>query len=313
MAYLRLIRFGNVLFIGLFQVLLRYCVVLPVLGQWNITPVMTSLEFSLLVIATMAFTASGNAINDYFDVRTDSINRPEAQVVDKLINRKTTILIHVLLTLVGLFCGLYLAFDYHKETYAMFFVVVPIVLWFYSTHFKKQIFIGNLIVATMMAITSLLVVSAEISAIVASGSIGVLETQACNQVWKYTAAFSFFGFITNLAREIVKDMEDVEGDMQCGCHTIPVEMGLDNSKVVVIMLEVITVVVLWVAYFMTYVLYSCPFCWLYILLAVTLPICYIVYLVARAKTQADYHKISRFSKIVMFFGVLIMVYVNVVH
>ncbi len=311
MAYLKLIRFWNVLFIGAFQVLLRWGLILPTLGKWGIESQMTTLQFVILVIATMALAASGNAINDYFDVRCDSINRPETQIVDKLIDRKTTILIHVILTLIGVFSGLYIAFAFRKETYALFFIVVPILLWFYSTHFKKQMLIGNIMVALMVALVAFLVVSAEIAAIVAAGHSDVLQTHACRVVWTYTAGFAFFAFITNLAREIVKDMEDIDGDMACGGHTLPIEMGLRNSKIVVVLLQIVTLVVLWTTYFVVDDLYLQPYLWLYLVLALTMPILSTIMLTIKAQTSRNYHQISQLCKFVMGTGTLAILFIHI--
>lgn len=309
MAYLRLIRIGNVLFIGAFQVLLRWGLVLPIIQHYGISPMMTTTQFALVVIATMALAASGNAINDYFDVRCDSINRPEMQIVDKLIDRKTAILIHVILTLIGVFCGLYIAFIFQKENYALFFIAIPIILWFYSTHFKKQMLIGNIVVAMLTALVAFLVVSVEISAIVAAGHTEILQSQACNQIWCCTAMFAFFAFSTNLAREIVKDMEDVDGDIACGGHTLPIEMGMRNSKIIVVILQIFTLSVLWHAFFFIRQYYQMHYIWLYLIFAITLPTIYIIISIFRAKNSKDYHSISKWCKIVMAIGVLILLFI----
>lgn len=304
MAYLKLIRIGNVLFIGFFQLLLRWGLILPILEQWGIEPAMTTMQFVILVVATMSIAASGNAINDYFDVRCDSINRPDTQVVDKLIDRKVAILIHVVLSLVGVFCGLYISFVFRKESYALMFIAVPILLWFYSTHFKKQMLIGNLIVALLTALVAFLVVSAEIAAIVAAGQADILQNEACRLAWGYTAVFAFFAFTTNLAREIVKDMEDIDGDIECGGHTIPIEMGMRNSKIVVVLLQLLIIVVLWLAYFDVNAINSVPYLWLYLVLCITIPILLVIYLTIKAQNNKNYHTISKLCKVVMFLGIL---------
>ena len=308
--FCQLTRMTNVAFIGLYQVMLRYCVVLPTLALWGIEPAMTTVEFTLLVAATMALTASGNVINDYFDVRCDLINRPERQIVDKHISRKATILIHVILTLIGVFLGLLLSFLFRREAYAMFFVCIPVILWFYSTHFKKQMLIGNMVVALMMAAVGLLAVSVEISAIVASRGGDILGSPACDYAWKFTAAFAFFSFICNLSREIIKDMEDVEGDMACECHTLPVEMGIPNSKIVVILLEIAKICVLWSAYAVSDMMSSKAYMFEYVLIGLTIPTLVLCFMLMRAHDQKDYHTLSNMSKAIMAIGVLSMAYAH---
>lgn len=310
LQFCRLIRIGNVIFVGVFQYLLRYLVVMPTLAMWNIEPALTDWQFALLVIATMALTASGNAINDYFDVRCDSINRPQRIVVDKYISRKATILIHVLLTLVGVFIGLYIAFIFGKETYALFFISIPVMLWFYSTYFKKQILIGNMLVALLTAAVAFVVVSVEIAAIVKTRGPEIISSTACDYAWRYTAAYAFFSFICNLSREIIKDIEDINGDSQCEYHTLPVEMGITNSKIVVIILELGMLVALWATYFMTDIVNSVPYMAEYALAGITLPTIALCILLVLARDKKQYHNISMLSKYIMFVGTMTMVFIH---
>lgn len=310
LQFCRLIRLGNVAFVGAFQYLLRYMVVLPTLAIWDIEPALSDWQFALLAIATMALTASGNAINDYFDVRCDSINRPQQIVVDRYISRKATILIHVLLTLVGVFIGLYIAFIFGKETYALFFISIPAMLWFYSTYFKKQILIGNMLVALLTAAVAFVVVSVEIAAIVKTRGPEIINSAACDYAWKYTAAYAFFSFICTLAREIIKDIEDVNGDSQCDYHTLPVEMGIPNSKVVVIILELGMLVALWATYFAADVVNNVPYIAEYILAGITLPSIALCILLVYARDKQRYHNISMLSKYIMLIGTLTIVFVH---
>lgn len=295
---------GNLLIITLFQILLRYCVVLPILEYNGITPMLSTANFIILVISTIALAASGNVINDYFDIKADRINRPESVVVDKHIERRMVVLLHVALTLIGVLAGLYISFIYRKETYAFLFVAIPAILWFYSTHFKKQMLIGNLIVALLVAVCACLVVSVEFAAIAMLSDPLIINTSACSTAWFYTSGIAFFAFLTNLSREIVKDMEDVDGDMQCGCHTLPAEMGIQYSKYIVVALELVIVVVLWASYFVVDILRQVPYIEIYMAVLLTLPTLIVCVMLSRAKTRPQFHKVSQLCKIVMAFGVL---------
>ena len=220
--FLRLIRLPNVVFVALFQILLRYGIVLPLLAEANIEPVLTTLQFILLVTATTALTASGNVINDYFDVNVDKINRPDRVIVGNTIDRRTVLLIHVILTFIGVGCGLYIALWLHKELYAFVFIAIPVLLWFYSTLFKKQFLIGNLVVAILTAATAWIVVSAEFSALIVKVGNSITTTSPCQTAWTYCSVYAIFAFMVNVAREIVKDMEDAKGDAACGCRTFSI-------------------------------------------------------------------------------------------
>ncbi len=300
---MRLIRLNNLIFIALFQILLRYRVIIPLLREQGIVPALTDCQFAMLVLATVAIAASGNAINDYFDIATDKINRPERQVVGTTLDRRYALLVHVVLTLVGIFVGLYLAFVMRRELYALIFVGVPIVLWLYSTHFKRLMFIGNLVVAALVSLTAYLVVSVEFTALTGELGAQVAENQACRSAWLYSTAYALFALATNLGREIIKDIEDVEGDAACGCRTLPVEMGVSYSKSVAVMVQVVIVAMTWAAFAVVERLQT-PVMTAYLALTITLPTLAICVVVMRGRERKDFHRASQICKIVMAAGVL---------
>lgn len=311
-ATMRLVRIHNVLFVALFQILLRYCVVLPLLAAYGVEPSLTSFQFVLLVVTTTTLAASGNVINDYFDIAADQINRPERQVVGSVIERRGALLLHVLLTLVGLFCGLALAVFFHKETYALLFISIPIVLWFYSTLFKKQLLIGNIVVGLLTALTAYLVVSVEFTAIVRTSGRAIVESAACSAAWSYATAYALFALVSNLAREIIKDMEDVKGDAACGCRTLPIEMGIAYSKAIVVALLAVLLVMVWGAFGLSQRLQETAGIVWYLVVGISLPLVANSFLVLRAQTSRDFHRASTMCKIVMLMGVLLMLFLHFV-
>lgn len=303
--FFRLIRIENLLFLAIFQILLRYCVVLPILEVNGIEPMLSSTNFVLLVVSTVFLAASGNVINDYFDVKADSINRPERVVVGKSIERRSVLLIHVAFTLIGVLCGLFISFVYRKETYAILFIAIPAILWFYSTHFKKQMLVGNLIVAMLVAVSACLVVSVEFAAIVSLSDPMIINTKACSSAWFYTTGIAFFAFLSNLAREIVKDMEDANGDKACGCHTLPVDMGVRYSKYIVVALEIVLIVALWATYAIIDAVRTVPYISVYYAVAITLPTIAVCVYLLRSKTRRQFSTVSTLCKVVMMLGAML--------
>ena len=103
-CYTKLLRrFKNLFIIALLQILLRYALLIPILRHYGIEPVLTDQLFSLLVLGTLLFAASGYIINDYFDLRIDRINKPQKVIVGKHIKRRQALFLHVLLTAAGVF------------------------------------------------------------------------------------------------------------------------------------------------------------------------------------------------------------------
>jgi len=274
------------------------------LSFYGIDPVLSHIKFMLLVIATVFLAASGYVINDYFDVKIDRINRPDKVVVGQVYQRRTVLLFHVLFTFIGVFTGLFLAYIYRKENYALMFIFIPVILWYYSTTLKKQVLIGNLTISLLTALVPYFVVSLEFASLGQVYGQSILASEACSTAWFWTTGFAFFAFIVNLGREIIKDMEDVKGDKDAGCTTLPIEMGMEYTRTIVILLSLASIVALWVAYIVVPQLLSSSITFWYFLVLLTLPYLVLIWLVYKAKESNEFHRVSQLSKIIMLLGIL---------
>lgn len=313
MAFLNLIRYKNLLIIALLQVLLRYGLILPILSFYEIEPALSTAVFTLLVFATLSLAASGYAINDYFDVRIDRINRPRRVVVGNVISRRVALLTHVLFTLAGVFSGLFISFIFQKESYALMFVVLPVLLWYYSTFFKKQMLIGNIIIAVLTALVPYVVVSLEFSALVHRYGVAITSSEACSTAWFWSTGFAFFAFITNLVREIIKDMEDIKGDRLGGCHTLPIEMGIVNSKIVINILLGFMLLVIWGVYFKVPQVRLIPMALPYLFVLLSIPVLALMVMVHRARRTASFRKAGHLAKIIMLTGIVFIVFIGMLY
>lgn len=304
MAFLRLIRFKNLLIIVLLQLLLRYVLLMPMLEHYGLEPALSHLRFALLVLTTVFLAASGYVINDYFDIKTDLINRPSRVVAGQVYQRRTVLLWHVLFTFLGVFMGLFLAYITRKENYALMFILVPALLWYYSTTLKKQMLIGNLVISFMTAVVPYFVVSLEFAVLARVHGEAVLDTEACSMAWFWTTGFAFFAFASNLGREIIKDLEDVKGDAEAGCRTLPIEMGEPATRRLVAILHAALLLALWIVYAMVPQLRSSPLAFLYFLFLLTLPFLWLIFKVLKARSHSEYHRASQVSKLIMLAGIL---------
>ncbi|MBQ3634751.1 MAG: geranylgeranylglycerol-phosphate geranylgeranyltransferase [Bacteroidales bacterium] len=301
--YFRLTRVGNLLFLVVFGCLLRYAYIIPSLEQAGVEVALSHIDFALIMLAEVLLAAGGNALNDYFDVQTDMINRPETVVVGRSVDRRSALLCHVLLTIVGLFAGFYVSFVLRKGSLAMMFLGVALALWFYSTHFKRQMLVGNVVVALLVGLSGYVVVCVDFAAIdLAAGSF-VTGCSPYSHVWYVVCTFCAFAFISNLGREIIKDMEDVEGDSRTNCRTVAVELGLQYSKVVVLTVEAFMLVILAVSLYITGVMVMT----IYGVVAVALPTLLLMWWVWRGESKKDFHRASVLSKFIMLFGILSLV------
>jgi 4-hydroxybenzoate polyprenyltransferase len=307
MDFLKLIRYKNLIMIGVMQYALRYGLILPILNHFEVSPVLSHLRFALVVLATLLLAASGYIINDYFDIRIDRINKPDKVLVGKRIARRTVLFWHVLLTVFGILIGLFIAYVARKETYALMFVAVPILLWYYSTTFKRHIVIGNLLISFLTAIVVILVVSVEFAMLVRVHGQAIVRSEACSLAWFWTSGFSIFAFLCNFIREIIKDTEDLKGDRAVGCKTLPIALGIPLTKIFVLILQVISLLALWIIYFGVDAFKSIPYALPYFIIAFTLPHLLMMYKWLKAQTRSDYHGVSTISKIIILFGVIFIV------
>ena len=195
------------------------------------------------------------------------------------------------------------------------FVLASGVLWFYSTTYKRQFFIGNLIVAIMTAAVPFVVVVFEIPLLNKTyGEIMILNKANFNYIIAWVGVFSYFAFITTLTREIIKDVEDYEGDSAYGRNTLPIVLGIPKTKAVIIFLISATILSL-VYLFKTYLLIN----WkddidfvslLYFLFFLIVPLILLLLFIIKEKSKKDYHRANIISKLIMLGGIL---YYLIVH
>jgi 4-hydroxybenzoate polyprenyltransferase len=188
-------------------------------------------NFLLLVLSTVLIAAAGNIINDYFDVKADRVNKPELLIIDKHIKRRWAILFNWIFNSAGLLIAMYLGWKLQN----WFITITPFVcinlLWFYSAFFKRKFFIGNVIVALLVAIVPIYV-------LVFFLPLEQIEIQAHDTYYVFdsghlvllTISIAATSFFLNLIREIIKDMADVKGDLLLSATTMPIRVGMKKTK-----------------------------------------------------------------------------------
>ncbi len=299
-AFFKLIRVGNLLIIAITQICMKYLVFSPLNEYSSFTPAL----FSISLLSTLLIAAAGYIINDYFDVKTDKINHPETVVVDVAIKRRWAMALHIIFNAIGLVLGLYLALKCHSLKLVTFQILSILLLWFYSTHFKKQLLVGNIVVSLLTA--TIPVMPMVYDYYLSAGADVLLLRHLFGGYLKtfYVIVFGYsaFAFLTSFAREFMKDMEDYKGDIQTGCKTMPIVWGMITSKVVTFFLIVITIGLLLLASikFYTYRQYISVY---YILGLVVLPLTLLIVQVIRAQSSRDFKMASLLLKFIMLFGI----------
>ena len=301
--YLRLIRIQNLIFIAFVQYLMRQVVLVPILQTYGFDITFDNSMLSLLIATTVLIAAGGYVLNDYFDVKIDNINRPEKQIVGNIISRHTAMLLHQILTGLGVVCGLLLAFFAHSFTLAFIFIVVPGLLWFYSASYKRQFIIGNLVISFTTALAVLVVGITQLAFLQKQYGGFIFETPIPQQFYGWIGGFALFSFLCTWIREIIKDIEDKKGDREMECHTMPIKWGSHKTKFFLYFLIAFTVGGLFL-FNGLFIHFTGTLTIRYIIFGLALPFAVLSYLIYVAKTPADYHQASTLSKVIMLIGVL---------
>ncbi|MEO6719654.1 MAG: geranylgeranylglycerol-phosphate geranylgeranyltransferase [Ferruginibacter sp.] len=305
-AFFRLIRWPNLIFIALTQILFYYCIILPSLpaDYFQLQHKLTTQVFYLLVTASVLIAAAGYIINDYFDINIDQVNKPDKMVLQKIINRRWAIFLHLLITLAGLAISLYISL---KTSFIIIIanVVCALLLWVYSTTFKKKLLTGNIIISSLTAWTVLVLYFATHTTITLNPLQLPEISNGMHTIYKFAALYAGFAFIISLIREVVKDIEDLEGDSRYNCKTMPVVWGVPAAKVFVGVWLVVLIGALLIVQFYVLQIGWWPSA-VYILLLVIIPLLRILQLFYIAQTPPQYHRISSLVKLVMLTGILSM-------
>jgi 4-hydroxybenzoate polyprenyltransferase len=318
--FLKLVRWPNLLIVLLTMISMRYAVIEPLIGKVNVIlnkgtgeagPMVLQFpwyDFLILVAATLFITAGGYVINDYFDIKTDLINKGRV-IVGTKVSRRQAILWHNILNIAGVSAGFYISWRAGYLWLGTLFLVVSGLLYFYSASYKRQFLIGNIIVAILTAMVPLLVVLYEWPALYRYYAVNAIELPEFDFIVYWVGGFGLFAFLTTLTREIIKDLEDFEGDMAYGRNTLPIVTGVLNTKIISASLIFITIGLLYSTW---YFYINDPITLVYISAAIVLPLLFVLYLVVQSKNKKQLHLSSRIMKIIMLTGILYAIVVKII-
>lgn len=306
-AFFRLIRFPNLFFIAITQLLFYFCIILPTYHKWEVAEPLGVVNLLLLIAASILIAAGGYIINDYFDQNIDRVNKPDRLVVGSIIRRRWAILWHLGFSLAGVLLSLVVSRELRNPFPVFFNFVTVVLLWFYSTTFKKQLLVGNIIISLLTGWVVLVLY-------VALNPIGLTrpgesEVKVLTRIYKFAVLYGGFAFIISLIREVVKDIEDMEGDARYGCRTMPIVWGVPVSK----MFVTIWLIVL-IASLVILQVYALQLSWwfsvLYSFIFIIVPLGRILQQLVPATTSPQFREISLMIKLVMLTGILSMLFIK---
>ncbi len=317
-AFFKLVRWRNLLLIAVTMVLMRYAVIEAVISKLTVVPIhgpeaevplmlkFPWYDFAILVMATLLITAGGYVINDYFDIKTDLINRGKV-IVGTAVPRKKAMMWHNILNAAGVAAGFYISWKAGYFWLGTIFLIVSGLLYFYSASYKRQFLVGNLVVSILTAMVPMLVVFYEWPALYRYYSVNAMAPPDLSILFFWIGGFALFAFVTTLTREIIKDIEDFEGDMAYGRNTVPVVLGVLTSRILSVCLIIITIVLLFLVW---YFFLSDKYTLIYLSAAIVIPLLYVIYQLIVSRGRKQLHHASTMMKVIMLAGVLYSVLVK---
>ena len=209
--YIEILRPGNVIMAVIAIVLVA------IVGHTISIPII------LAMLAVFFEISAGNVINDYFDYKIDLINKPHRPIPSGRISPKNGRNYAYVLFVMGTICGFLISYLNKDWTAFIIVLISDVILYIYARNLKSTPLIGNLTVGFMTGLCF------------AFGGYAINNPQIIATSW----FLGFFAFIMTTAREITKDIEDMEGDKAEGAKTFPILYGAKLSAAIALALIVI--------------------------------------------------------------------------
>lgn len=292
--FLKLIRYKNLLMVLLTMVLTKYALIQIQLN-------LSTTEFITLVLSVIFITAGGYIINDFYDIETDKVNKPNKVFIGNTISERNSLISYFTITFFGLLLGLYVSIEANLYNHFSIFIGAALLLFLYSKYLKKLPLIGNICTSFLIGLSIYIVSLFDVP----EGGTYVLS----NHLEYFRSDILFyakFAFFTTLIREMIKDIEDIDGDYKAGMKTLPILIGRKRTRNVVIVITAIVFVFFIRVIYYELLYNSGVFNYSFIfLLALFI---YFFYKLWEAKTKKEFRYLSNLMKIMMLSGILSMIF-----
>ncbi len=248
---------------------------------------LSKLQFLLLTASTVLIAAGGYIINDIYDTSIDHDNKPGKNKINNGISESVALKYYYVLTTIGILAGFIVAFSIGKFSLGFVPLFAAISLYMYSTFYKKRFLSGNLLIAALSSLSVLIV--------------GLFEPEFYKSII-YLLWYAVFAFEISLIREIIKDIEDMDGDEKAQSKSLPILYGIKKTKAVLYGLTIfMAATILHVLY---YNFWDNTVISFWILVGIFLiPLLLLSYMIFIAEEKRDFHFASVFTKVYMFIGI----------
>jgi len=288
-VFLKLIRWKNLLLILYTQLLLK----LLVFNFLNVDTNLSLIQFIVLIVSILLITAAGYVINDIYDIKTDLINKPSKVIITKYFSVEQAKQFYLILNTFGIILGIGLSLNIEEPTFSLIFIGASLLLYFYAKKLKSKPLIGNIVVSFLVAFSILILVVFDINQ--------SIQTKTQQLISNTILMLSFFAFFLTIIREIIKDIEDVNGDYNLKMKTLPILIGKKRAKQTALILCIIPISLL--LYLILNYVTTYQFTVLYLLLFTFIPLLFVTLKLFYSTSIKDFKKISLMLKVIMFLGI----------
>lgn len=300
--WIGILRPVNLLLLAATLYAMDACVLQPNFSTYGIAFSMNEWHFFLLVLSIVMICAGGYILNDHNDVAMDQINKPEKVFIGEgKIAPLQAMRVYLVLSVAGLALGIYLSLYVGFWKLIAVYLLCIALLYFYSTTFKRVPLAGNVMVALLTGISVMMVYVFEPHLYQLARPADYYIAGLCT---RFIIALAVFAYALTMVREIVKDMEDMEGDAQSNARTMPIAWGVAVSKGMAIFHILFTLAALVYLYYNVLdpgrMLYD-----LYLGIMVAVMLMASVWLVV-ARNKQHYARLSAFMKLCMLLGLLVL-------
>jgi len=294
-----MLRVPNLLIIAFTFLLLRYFVFIPVYSAYSISSGMGSQQYLLMIVSTILIAASGFVSNDYFDTITDSVNKPHKQYIGIKLKAGSVLTIAALFSILGSLLAIWLTVLNQSLIPAILLLTALLVTWWYAMRLKKSFVWGNVAVCMMSAGTIAM-------AWIIENQYSQTPDQPFRIITGIITAISIIALLLSFAREIIKDIEDIEGDRLINCRSLPIVKGIPFTKSIVFLVTGITIILVMIVQFYLLEFSKLPAV-IWLLASVEIPLIYFMIALKKAGQKADFHKLSTLLKLTMVGGIVSIV------
>lgn len=293
---LKLIRWPNLLMLALVQYLIKFSLLIP---EFGVQSTLNWYGFSLLILSTVCLAAAGYIINDIQDVEADNINKQYRVIIDKHISSNVAFNWYIALNVIGVVLGFIIAKTVDKNPFFVIFIIISALLYLYATYFKYTFLIGHIIISLLVGLSILIVGVFELLPVLTPENRSTQLT-----IFKILLDYAIFAFIINFIRELIKSVEDIQGDYKVGVKSLPILVGKDRAVRIIFFLSLLPI--FGVTYYVFTYLNKQPIAIIYFVVTVILPLMYCSYKLFFAKAVKTFTLISLDYKIIMVFGMFSM-------